>query len=358
MEPEEKEGVAFISKGRLGRDEECHASPIAVNGKIYMVSTGAIYCLEDETKEPGYAEPPASEEETPASQDDQVAQVQIVPCEVLMRPGETQSFRVRLFNANGQLIREASASDVKFEVEGAGTVSAEGVFQPNDNAAHQAAYVKATVGDATGESRIRIVPDLPWTFDFEGMSDLPVTWVGARYRHVIRQVDGSTVAVKVTTIPKGTRSRAWMGQTDLHDYTIQADVKGEGAAGKQPDIGVIAQGYTLDLQGDHQRLQIRTWDAQVGSADRTLRMAKTMNFAWKPNVWYTLKFTAANEGGKAVLRGKVWPRDEKEPAEWTIEATDDMPNKVGAPGLFGNATNAEIYLDNISVTPNEEASSE
>ena len=43
---------------------------------------------------------------------------------------------------------------------------------------------------------------------------------------MIRDVDGEKVMVKVTTIPKGTRSQSWMGPTDLHDYTIQADVAG------------------------------------------------------------------------------------------------------------------------------------
>ena len=42
----------------------------------------------------------------------------------------------------------------------------------------------------------------------------------------VREVDGEKVIVKVTTIPKGTRSQSWMGPTDLHDYTIQADVQG------------------------------------------------------------------------------------------------------------------------------------
>ncbi len=40
---------------------------------------------------------------------------------------------------------------------------------------------------------------------------------------------------------------------------------------------------------------------------------------WKEHVWYTLKFRAAVEDGKAVLRGKVWQRGEPEPAEWTID---------------------------------------
>ena len=72
---------------------------------------------------------------------------------------------------------------------------------------------------------IRIVPKLPWKFDFEGLKDAPITWVGARYRHVMRQVDGSNTMVKITTIPLGTRSRLSMGPSDLHDYTIQTDFK-------------------------------------------------------------------------------------------------------------------------------------
>ncbi len=69
-------------------------------------------------------------------------------------------------------------------------------------------------------------------------------------------------------------------------------------------------------------------------------------------MWYTIKLRAAVEDGKAVLRGKVWPREEKEPAAWTLEATDEAGNFVGSPGLWGNASDAEIFYDNILVTPN------
>ncbi len=60
----------------------------------------------------------------------------------------------------------------------------------------------------------------------------------------------------------------------------------------------------------------------------------------------------ANVDGKAVVKAKVWKKADKEPTEWTLELTDPQPNKVGAPGLFGNATNAEVYIDNVTVTPN------
>ncbi len=48
----------------------------------------------------------------------------------------------------------------------------------------------------------------------------------------------------------------------------------------------------------------------------------------------------------------VVPRGEAEPKEWTIEAVDEAPNTTGSPGLFGNANDAEIFLDNITVTQN------
>ena len=285
---------------------------------------------------------PAAIVESSASEDPEAAHLQLVPAELLMKPGVEQQYRVRLFNSQGQFLKESPAT---FTLNGPGTISENGVFKSADDTSHTATIITAKVGDVTGRARVRVVPDLPWKFDFEGMSDLPVTWVGARYRHVLRKEGDNTIAVKVTTIPKGTRSRCWFGPSDLHDYTIQADVRGLIANDKMPDIGLIAQGYVLDVQGASQKLQIRTWAAQ-------LRMATTIDFPWEPNVWYVMKLQASNEAGKAVLRGKVWPRGEDEPADWTITATDEAPNVSGSPGLFGNATNAEVHLDNVMVTAN------
>jgi hypothetical protein len=137
-----------------------------------------------------------------------------------------------------------------------------------------------------------------------------------------------------------------MGSPTLHDYTIQADVRGALTNDKLPDIGLIAQGYILDLMGESQQLQIRTWSA-------TLRNAKSVPFAWEPNVWYTSKLRAEAHGDRAVLKGKVWKRGEPEPTDWQVEAVDESPNLTGSPGLFGNAQVSEIYIDNVRVTPND-----
>jgi len=344
LEPN-KDGFKILNKGRFPSGEECVSSPIVSHGKIYMQTTGAMYCFSDKTKEHGFAGLPETAEEDPIEKNSEPAQIQITPADVLMQPGDTQQFTVRVFNSAGQLLSK-KAEEVTFSVEGAGQVSADGSFQPPEDALHVASYVTAKVGDLTSTAGVRIVPPLPWKFDFEELSAPPVTWVGARYRHIIRDVDGNKVMVKITTIPKGTRSRAWFGQSDLHDFTIQADVMGGVSNGKMPDIGLTGQGYKLDLQGASQVLQIRSWDPQ-------LRMAQSVPFPWKPNVWYTMKLQTTTGGDKAVLRGKIWPKGEAEPKEWTVTAEDTSPQNQGSPGLYGNAKDAEIFLDNITVTPNQ-----
>jgi outer membrane protein assembly factor BamB len=348
MKPSATEGVERFVRGKStgmfpgSPQEECWASPVISHGRLYIATTSALYCFEDTTKKHGATDrPPAAKEA--AATDQQPALVQVVPCELLMDPGDKEPLKVRLFNRQGQLLKESPA---EFKLEGPGNVSASGEFSAPADAAHVATIVTARVGDLTGRARIRIVPKLPWKFDFEGLKDAPITWVGARYRHVMRNVDGSNAMVKITTIPLGTRSRLSMGPSNLHDYTVQTDFKAAGVSGKEPDVGVIAQGYTLEVSGENRWLKLMSWIAH----DK--RTQKELEFDLQPNVWYTLKLRAANEDGKAVLQGKIWKRDDKEPADWTIELKDPAPNMTGAPGLFGNATNAELFIDNVSVTPN------
>jgi len=199
-----------------------------------------------------------------------------------------------------------------------------------------------------------------------------------RYRHVVREVDGSKCLVKVTTIPKGTRSQGWIGPIGLHDYVIRAEFRaqetgvekpgspasdvpkstatdadafakafGNPAAlekARMPDMGLVAQRYTLDLMGAAQQLQLRSWPPQVATY-----FSKTIPFSWEAGRWYTMKFEARTAGKAAVLRGKVWPRATPEPETWTIEATHEAGNLQGSPGFFGNSKDSEIYIDNVTV---------
>ena len=359
-------GVEVIQKFRLPEEDNVIGSPVVSHGKIYLPTGTQLYCLGKKDQKPAATAIPAPPaEEKPVGMDDKPAVVQVVPGDVLVTSGGKQQFRVRLFNDRGQFLRE---SEAKFKLEGPGQIDNSGTYQAADDKAHTATILTATVGDVSGQARIRVVPPLPWKFDFQKIPLAPnpttkvmegqpsITWIGLRYRHVIRELDGRKVMVKVNTIPLGTHSQGWMGPIDLHDYTIQADVRAttnnqSAPESGTPDIGLTAQRYSLVLRGVDQQLRIVYWPPQW-----TTQFSKNVPFNWKPDVWYTMKFQASTDGDKAVLRGKVWPREEKEPAAWTVEVTDDMPNLIGSPGLIGDTTNkGEFYMDNIQVYPNSDA---
>lgn len=333
-------GVEQINLVRV--PEEIFGSPAVSNGRILIPTTTALYCIgkkDHKVESDPIPEPP---KESPVSEDQAIAHLQVTPVEILIAPGQKTPLQVRGFNKKGQFVKLV---DAEFSVEGAGEVK-DGVFIAKGDKSSQVAIITAKVGDLTGTAKARVIPPLPWTFDFED-GKVPPTWIGASYRHQPTEFQGDKVLVKISTIPKGTRSQAWMGWTNLHDYTVQADFYPTESNGKVPSMGLIAQRYTLDMT-NKQELQIRSWTSRV-----ELRFAKTVPFAWTPNQWYTMKFQASNENGAAVLRGKVWKRGEKEPDGWMIEAADEVPNVVGSPGLFGNATDAPFYIDNVKVTPNK-----
>jgi len=343
-----EDGFEVINRGRI-RGTDFVASPILADGRLFFQSTETLYCVgtgDSEQASVNIAE--SLGEETPKSEHPEVSQLLVIPAESLMQPGEQQTFSVRAFNELGQELKVPEQID--FQVSGPGTISGTTLTAAAD-AAHTAVTISARSGDASGTARVRIIPELPWKFTFDGLSDPPLSWIGARYRHQIRNVDGSPALVKVTTIPKGARSRAWIGPSDLSEYTIAADVRGARMQDQLPDIGLTAHGYVLDLMGQHQQLQIRTWSAQ-------LRMAETVDFSWQEDTWYRMKLRVDIESeppaSVALVRGKVWPRGTAEPDQWTVTARDESPNLAGSPGLYGNAKVAELYIDNLEVTENSE----
>jgi hypothetical protein len=335
------EGVEQLSMVRLN-GEEIFGSPIASHGRVYIPTTTALYCIGKKDVQPAADPIPAGEAEANVAEDQNVAHIQVAPVEILMQPGKQAKLQVRAYNKKGQFLKLVPA---EFSVEGPGSVANEVYSAPAD-ANQQVAMITAKVGELTSVARARLVPALPWKFDFEDKK-VPPTWIGASYRHQPKEFEGQNTLVKISTIPKGTRSQAWMGWTSLSDYTIQADFYATEKNGKIPSMGLIAQRYTLDMT-NKKELQIRSWTSRV-----ELRFAKTIPFEWSPNAWYTMKFSAANENGQAVLRGKVWKRGEAEPEAWTIEAADATPNTIGSPGLFGNASDAEFYIDNVEVVPSK-----
>jgi outer membrane protein assembly factor BamB len=341
LKPSEK-GVDVVGEARLGQGEEVFGSLAVSNGRMFLPSIEALYCIGAADAKPTPASKKSYAPEAPLT-DREVSQILLTPQEQIVKPGAQSKLKVLGYNKQGQFVSEVK--DAVITAEGGGMVGNDGSYKaPASGVAGVVLTAKA--GELTATARLRVIPELPWEFDFSD-DRVPPVWIGADYRHKPAPLDGQKGLVKVSTIPKGTRSQSWMGWTHLHDYTIQADFKATAKNGRLPDLGLINQRYTLDLQGS-QRLQIRSWFARL-----ELRFAKTIDFSWEADTWYTMKFQSETKEGQAILRGKVWKRDEAEPKEWHIEAADATPNLMGSPGLFGNASDAEFYIDNVKVNANK-----
>ena len=264
----------------------------------------------------------------------------LTPAEKLTS-GESVAFSVIGFDATGK--QTSAVGTIEWMKTGLTGTLQDSTFTPDKGAGAHAGTVTVQSGDMKAMARVRVVPPLPWTEDFETieLEKIPTHWIGATGKFFVREKDGGKVLVK-TPVQRGlNRSNVYLGPSTMKDYQIQVDLMGTRNKRRLPDLGLIANRYTLDMQGRHQRLQIRSWASD-------LRMAKTIDFPWDVDVWYTMKMRVEVMEDKAVIQGKVWRKGEPEPAEWTITAEDPLPNREGSPGIYGYSA-TEIYYDNLKV---------
>ncbi|MCG3161899.1 MAG: Outer membrane protein assembly factor BamB [Acidobacteria bacterium] len=328
----------------IASNEQILASVAVSRGRIYLVSTKNIYAI-GKKKNPALPAAPEKADGAPAGA--AVAHVQVVPADLVMKPGETAKFRVRLFDDHGRFIREESnAASVAWTLEGL-----KGTAQNNQftaDAGTQAGKLKATVGGVTGSASIRVIPSLPFAENFESLAvgALPRYWINAVPKYVVKELDGGKVLQKNADNPAFQRARSFFGPTDLSNYTVEADVLATEKRRQMGDAGVVAQRYQLTLFGNSQRLELTSWQIEPA---RTIKKP----FEWKRDTWYRLKLEVANlPGGKARVRGKAWAAAEAEPAGWMIEYVDPIAHKRGSPGIFAYAP-SEVFFDNIKVAPNK-----
>jgi len=250
-----------------------------------------------------------------------------------------------------------------------GTVDSSGAFTAAENPTHtpQGGAVFAHVGKLEGFSRVRSFPPLPWKADFEKavVGKPPLTWIGAGMKFAVRPDPsdlGNKVLVKLTDIPLFARARTYMGYDAMNNYTVQADTRATevvfsengNEVHKMPDMGVINSRYCIELKGSNQTLNLYGWPAAIPRNELVPGLAThaAMPFPWRAGIWYIQKIMVQQEDGKAIVKGKVWPKGQAEPEKWTIEMEDPTPNTHGAAGLWGFSNDLEIYYDNIIVTPN------
>jgi hypothetical protein len=295
----------------------------------------------------------------------------VIPSEVLLAPGAAAPLHVRSLDAKGFVVAEAiDPAQVKWDafIPPTALVKAkmramikDGSLAADTAPSPSAGAFVAEYNGLKGYFRGRVLPALPYKEDFESFNldqtttnafesptpfaYPPLPWIGGRIKFEVRELDGSKVLAKTIDNKFFQRAFVFIGDPQLRNYTIQADVRSEGNRRKMSEVGVINQRYLVVLKGNEQKLEI--------SSNQELFRFSTP-FKWQPNVWYQLKCRVdLAPDGTGIIRARAWKRGDPEPEAWTLEVPHRHANEHGSPGLFGfSPQDMRVYLDNILVTPN------
>ncbi len=357
-------GVQELTKVQLaGR---LIGAPAVWNGKVYVHSTERLYCFGrkggDAGKLPAWPAAPVLKAGKPTA-------LQVIPAEVLLKPGETKRLTVRSIDANGfpvATVDPAKATWAKYipptarvRAEMSGSFNGKGELVADAAPKPSAGAFQATLGELKGTFRGRILPAPPQQEDFEAY-DLaednktdsvkfaypPLPWIGARLKWEVRDVNGNKVLAKTLDNPFFQRSTVFVGYPEAKNYTLEADLMSDGSRRTLSTVGLINQRYLFKLMGNSQQLEVSSNEE---------RIKVNVPFSWQSKTWYRLKTRVdTNPDGTGVVRAKAWKKGDPEPAQWTIEVPHKQAHQQGSPGFFGFTPQSlyRVYVDNLSITPN------
>ena len=359
----------------------CYGSPIAFNGKLYIQTDRKLYCFGKKGKNPSVESVHASDG-WDGVKPGPIAKLQIIPSEMLLKPGESHKVRIRGLDASGFTVEEnIDPSGLKFEsyvpptalvkAKMKGAFDSQGRLIADSEPVASAGAYQAAMGEINGTMRARVLPDIPLSIDFEKndlnfMTDQPpapaipntlepptafayppLAWNAARFRFEVRKAPGADenkALCKTIDNKLFQRGQIFIGRPDAKGYTVSMDVLSEGNKRKMSEIGMINQRYLVVLKGNSQELEI---------SSNQERLRHSVRFAWTPNEWYTIKSRVdVDANGAGVIRAKAWKKSDPEPDAWTIEFAHKTAHANGAPGLFSFTPNEQrAWIDNISVHP-------
>ena len=329
-------------KAADGSAIQINGSPAVANGRVYLLTNDELYAIGAKKETPNPAGLPAAAEKAPSGA--KAAYLQVVPAEVVLKTGGSQTFRARTFDGDGRLIGETEA---QWSLDGLkGTISSSGELKLESGNVSQGGLVVAMAGELKGSARASGRPVIAFQENFDALPEksVPGGWNAARGRFQVALDGDSKVLLKPSGNPRSWRTTVYIGDPEASGYVIEVDVKGSEQRRRMPDIGLVSHRYTVALMGNTQRLMVRTWLSEMQ------RFSKEVKFGWDPGIWYHMKVRVDPAGEKTLIQAKVWKKGEPEPAEWSLEAEDTLPHRNGAPGIYGYSS-ADILYDNLSVSP-------
>ena len=380
------DGKVFIVKD-LGNQGEvlseidlgsaCLAAPAAAHGRVFVQSKKKLYCFGKDLPAPAFVTN-RIEELKHFSQDalsSDAVSLQVVPSEFSLKAGETQKFEVYALDARGKRIERFNnegaeskkltwekwippTAKVKSEVDA--SLNKQGILTAELNAELSAGAIRVTDGNLFGITRGRVLPELPYSEDFEqgfslsnkssdaiSFSYAPLSWLGARMRWQIQDFDGNMVAGNTLDRVLFQRAINFIGHKDLSNYTAQAEVMTDGDRRIKSNIGLINQRYIFALIGNSQKLEV------VSNYDR---FRHSVPFSFKTKTWYNLKTRVdILDDGTGMIRAKAWLKGTDEPESWNLEVNHNDPHLKGAPGVYAMSPQSKkkVYFDNLQITYNK-----
>src|SRR5262249_49121709 len=194
------EGCERLSQVRLRArgfaPVELHGAPAVVNGRVYFTTTTQLICIGKKGHKAPPDKIPEPVKEAPTAAGEKPAFLQVVPADWALGPGETVNSTAFAYDRHGRRLGKA---EVKWErapmlglvypigltppkpvgkvtpppvlageLSGSGSTAKLTVAKaPNG----QFGRVVAKMGGLTAHARIRVVPTLPYTMDFENVPE-------------------------------------------------------------------------------------------------------------------------------------------------------------------------------------------
>lgn len=356
--------AAVVSVNQM--NAPCLGAPSFYGDAVFIFTKEALHCFGPKASAASVPASVAVKPDAPSTAP--ITQLQVVPAEFALAPGQSQTFTVYGLDATGRRVRAVSAEAtfakfipptalVKSEVDATITGN---VLKAPAGAKVSAGQLQVKWNNLTGFTRGRIVAGPGYAENFDAMplgqknefnEDVgfpPLAWLGARVKWHVLDKDGSRVAANRLDDVLFQRTMNFFGLPELKNYTLEADVMTDGTRRVMSSVGLVNQRYLITLAANSRILEI---------SSNHERVKESVPFAARPNVWYRLKtrVDADASGPGGFVRAKLWERGQPEPAAWTIEIRQDQLHAQGAPGVFAFSPQSQkrVFIDNLSLVSND-----
>ncbi len=354
----------ILSVNQLGAP--CLGAPSFYGDAVFVFTKEALHCFGP--KAGAASVPPSTPVAALKPSTAAITQLQVVPAEFAIVPGQEQKFTVWGLDATGRRVRPVTSEVtwakfipptalVKSEVDGE---MAGAVLKTTPSAKISAGQLQVKWNNLTATTRGRVVAGTGYKETFESLplgqksptgEDVgfpPLPWLGARMKwHVLEKDGGKAIANRLDVI-LFQRTMNFIGSPNLKNYTLEADVMTDGTRRVMSTVGLVNQRYLIAMTGNSRILEV---------SSNHERVKESVPFEVQPNTWYRLKTRVDHDksGAGGFVRAKLWERGKPEPDKWTIEVRQDKLHDHGAPGVFAFSPQSlkRVFIDNLSLSANE-----